>query len=168
MDFVLPIKAIGEFLHYLFFQRGIVHSDDQNYFVIHPLPKRFHNETSNPHLLIRKSHTAESSSSCPHSHLIKTNLSKALLRSLGNNITSQQTKDFRVDKTTAEKQNVLRRRKRETFPEGAPAFVETAVFVDRDLFDHMKSNFPVDTERELIRFVLAMINAVSCCSVWWR
>lgn len=39
-------------------------------------------------------------------------------------------------------------------------FVETAVFVDRDLFEHMKTNFPIDTERELIRFVLAMINAV--------
>ncbi|KAK9696181.1 Reprolysin family propeptide [Popillia japonica] len=44
--------------------------------------------------------------------------------------------------------------------QGSPVFVETAVFVDRDLFDHMITNFPVDTERELIRFVLAMINAV--------
>lgn len=53
------------------------------------------------------------------------------------------------------------RRKRENFPTGAPVFVETAVFVDRDLFDLMKNNFPMETERELIRFVLAMINAVS-------
>lgn len=53
-----------------------------------------------------------------------------------------------------------KRAKRETVS-GSPVFVETAVFVDRDLFDHMKTNFPVETERELIRFVLAMINAVS-------
>lgn len=39
-------------------------------------------------------------------------------------------------------------------------FVETAVFVDRDLYKHMTVNFPKDTERELVRFVLAMINAV--------
>lgn len=39
-------------------------------------------------------------------------------------------------------------------------FVETAVFVDKDLFEHMKVNFPANAERELIRFVLAMINAV--------
>ncbi|XP_018565898.1 A disintegrin and metalloproteinase with thrombospondin motifs adt-1-like [Anoplophora glabripennis] len=140
--------------------RGIVHSDDENYFVIHPLPKRFHNETSNPHLLIRKSHTVASPSSCPHSHLKKSNLNEALLKNLEYNVTSQQTKDFREAKDSSGKSSILRRRKRETFPEGAPAFVETAVFVDRDLFDHMKSNFPVDTERELIRFVLAMINAV--------
>lgn len=39
-------------------------------------------------------------------------------------------------------------------------FVETAVFVDRDLHKHMAINYPKDTERELVRFVLAMINAV--------
>lgn len=39
-------------------------------------------------------------------------------------------------------------------------FVETAVFVDRDLYKHMTVNFPKETERELVRFVLAMINAV--------
>lgn len=74
---------------------------------------------------------------------------------------SSDTKDAAHAKVHNEKTKKLRRRKRETFPDGAPAFVETAVFVDRDLFDHMKTNFPADTERELIRFVLAMINAVS-------
>lgn len=44
---------------------------------------------------------------------------------------------------------------------GSPIFVETAVFVDRDLYHHMAQNYPDNTERELIRFVLAMINAVS-------
>lgn len=44
---------------------------------------------------------------------------------------------------------------------GLPAVhIETAVFVDRDLVQHMALNFPVDTEREVVRFVLAMVNAV--------
>ncbi|XP_039277174.1 A disintegrin and metalloproteinase with thrombospondin motifs adt-1 [Nilaparvata lugens] len=42
----------------------------------------------------------------------------------------------------------------------SPVYVETAVFVDRDLFRHMTINFPSDTEKELVRFVLAMVNAV--------
>lgn len=41
------------------------------------------------------------------------------------------------------------------------AFIEIAVFVDKDLTEHMKTNFPDDTEKELVRFVLAMVNAVS-------
>ncbi|KDR17787.1 A disintegrin and metalloproteinase with thrombospondin motifs 18 [Zootermopsis nevadensis] len=43
---------------------------------------------------------------------------------------------------------------------GMPIHVETAVFVDKDLYQHMALNFPADTERELVRVVLAMINAV--------
>jgi hypothetical protein len=44
---------------------------------------------------------------------------------------------------------------------GTPIHVETAVFIDKDLYQHMALNFPADTERELVRVVLAMINAVS-------
>nr|CAD7427841.1 unnamed protein product [Timema monikensis] len=50
-----------------------------------------------------------------------------------------------------------RRRRRSSL---LPIYVETAVFVDKDLFRHMGLNFPTDTERELVRVVLAMINAV--------
>lgn len=39
-------------------------------------------------------------------------------------------------------------------------FVETAIFVDRDLFRHMVKNYPKNTEGNLIRFVMAMINGV--------
>nr|CAD7204750.1 unnamed protein product [Timema douglasi] len=52
-----------------------------------------------------------------------------------------------------------RRRRRKSLL--LPIYVETAVFVDKDLFQHMALNFPTDTERELVRVVLAMINAVS-------
>ena len=55
------------------------------------------------------------------------------------------------------KLNIDTRQKRAVLP---AIFVETAVFVDRDLYKHMTVNFPKDTERELVRFVLAMINAV--------
>lgn len=57
---------------------------------------------------------------------------------------------------------VLRREKRSTvLLPGTPIHVETAVFIDKDLYQHMALNFPTDTERELVRVVLAMINAVS-------
>ena len=39
-------------------------------------------------------------------------------------------------------------------------YVETAIFIDKDLFRHMAKNFPKATEGHLIRFVLAMINGV--------
>lgn len=38
--------------------------------------------------------------------------------------------------------------------------IETAIFVDKDLFRHMAKNFPKNTEMQLIRFVLAMVNGV--------
>lgn len=39
-------------------------------------------------------------------------------------------------------------------------YIETAIFVDRDLFRHMAKNYPKNTEGNLIRFVMAMINGV--------
>lgn len=39
-------------------------------------------------------------------------------------------------------------------------YIETAVFVDRDLFGHMTQNYPRNTEANLVRFVLTMINGV--------
>lgn len=39
-------------------------------------------------------------------------------------------------------------------------FIETAIFVDRDLYRHMMKNYPKNTEGNLIRFVMAMINGV--------
>lgn len=47
-----------------------------------------------------------------------------------------------------------------------PVHIETAIFVDSDLYNHMGVNFPKDTERQLVNFVLTMVNAVSIvCSV---
>ncbi|XP_024083646.1 A disintegrin and metalloproteinase with thrombospondin motifs adt-2 isoform X2 [Cimex lectularius] len=41
-----------------------------------------------------------------------------------------------------------------------PVHVETAVFVDRDLYRHMTTNFPKNTDQQLVTFVLTMVNAV--------
>lgn len=38
--------------------------------------------------------------------------------------------------------------------------IETAIFVDKDLYRHMATNFANDTESQIIRFVLALINGV--------
>ncbi|KAF5283864.1 hypothetical protein FQA39_LY04684 [Lamprigera yunnana] len=122
--------------------RGIVHSDKDNYYTIHPLPVRFINNNTIPHILVRKPKTnfcSKFEDNCAHDVLLIKNFKKR-----NNTLTN-----FKGT-----------RKKREDFPPEAPVFVETAVFVDPDLFDHMKSNYPIDTERELIRFVLAMINAV--------
>jgi len=39
--------------------------------------------------------------------------------------------------------------------------LEIAIFVDQDLYRLMAVNFESNTEKEIIRFVLAMVNAVS-------
>ncbi|XP_023022167.2 ADAMTS metallopeptidase stall isoform X1 [Leptinotarsa decemlineata] len=164
--------------------RGIVHLNDTDFFLIHPLPSRFHNETANPHILIQKKHHAVHTGNCPHYDTIqlKQNTTKDITYAKVNNkihethlewssdeeedidkdinISSRSKRDVLEDYLDDFSYSNLGRKKRESFPDGAPAFVETAVFVDKDLFEHMKTNYPVDTERELIRFVLAMINAV--------
>ncbi|XP_056633352.1 A disintegrin and metalloproteinase with thrombospondin motifs adt-1-like isoform X1 [Diorhabda sublineata] len=139
--------------------RGILYSNEKEYFLIHPLPDRFHNETKNPHLLIKKTPTTSQvpDQSCVHGNLTQTNLNITKDFSKINKNVSVQKQSF---SSKNGKENGKVRKKRDVFPDGAPAFVETAVFVDRDLFEHMKSNFPHETEREVIRFVLAMINAV--------
>ena len=40
-------------------------------------------------------------------------------------------------------------------------YIETAVFLDKDLAKHMKNYFPRDPEEQMIQVVLAMVNAVS-------
>ncbi|KAH8348125.1 hypothetical protein KR084_004483 [Drosophila pseudotakahashii] len=39
-------------------------------------------------------------------------------------------------------------------------FIETAIFVDSDLYAHMQRNFPTNTESKVVSFLLAMINGV--------
>lgn len=53
------------------------------------------------------------------------------------------------------------RTKRGVWPPAA-LNLEIAIFVDQDLYRLMAVNFESNTEKEIIRFVLAMVNAVSC------
>lgn len=54
-----------------------------------------------------------------------------------------------------------RKQKREAPPPGSEINVETAVFVDKDLVQYMGRIFAEHTEKELVKFVLTMVNAVS-------
>ncbi|KAJ3648726.1 hypothetical protein Zmor_020505 [Zophobas morio] len=131
--------------------RGILHFEPNEYYIIQPLPERFYNGTSErPHVVVRKHHKK----TCLHHHNTKLPSDIQLKNKIN------PTKDEEAKAESEKNPLSLKRSKRESPPLGTPVFVETAVFVDRDLFEHMKTNFPVDTERELIRFVLAMINAV--------
>lgn len=57
--------------------------------------------------------------------------------------------------------NRKRARRHVNTPRGPGITIETAVFVDAFLYNHMaRTNFPDDTEQEMTHFVLAMINAV--------
>lgn len=148
------------------FQRGIVHTDEEGYFIIHPLPKRFHNETSKPHILVRKPHKINYElENCPHNIIHREHDNNDTQNAVQSKLKlpdSYKTKEnFTKAMGNIGKSPSTKRAKRDATASGSPVFVETAVFVDRDLFDHMKTNFPMETERELIRFVLAMINAVS-------
>lgn len=120
-------------------KNGVVHSDAHHYYTIRPLPTRFHDATSIPHVLSQKPHVV---------------FKDVRFRSV-------EHCQAKIEDSKSKTPKKVTRSKREAFPVGSTVFVETAVFVDRDLFELMKSNFPVDTEREIIRFVLAMINAVS-------
>nr|CAI5865939.1 unnamed protein product [Callosobruchus analis] len=140
---------------------GVLHTKDSNYFLIHPLPRRFHTNTSNPHVLIKKTHKGTKNNgedyNCQNS--IDITEDKPILPDEAKD--TRHRSETRIDRRKRETfVNRINRKKRETFPEGAPAFVETAVFVDKDLFEHMKTNYLSETEREVIRFVLAMVNAV--------
>ncbi|KAH1007972.1 hypothetical protein HUJ04_005135 [Dendroctonus ponderosae] len=199
---------------------GIIHSDENHYYSIQPLPSRFHNATYIPHLLLRNSHETfkdkdyyrlkekldvlsdfnsklayfrpvmllnsikKDSNKLSRKNKLRiepdvsnvNSTSKEAGKNNGAKLTNDghadsgvylqspnKTKEIKAKVMFVERKKsnrTLKRSRRDTFPAGATVFVETAVFVDRDLFEHMKTNFPVDTEREITRFVLAMINAV--------
>ncbi|XP_050512535.1 A disintegrin and metalloproteinase with thrombospondin motifs adt-1-like [Diabrotica virgifera virgifera] len=143
--------------------RGILHTSEKEYFLIHPLPDRFQNETSKPHILIKKSHFLHNAKDGSCLHNIDDNSTLPLLnqaKDISDNDIIDEEFEAQLEDGILAHSHRKSRRKREVFPDGSPAFVETAVFVDKDLFEHMKTNFPYETEREVIRFVLAMINAV--------
>ncbi|XP_059620243.1 A disintegrin and metalloproteinase with thrombospondin motifs adt-2 [Phlebotomus argentipes] len=113
--------------------RGVVRHKNQD-FVIHPLPERFGSGT---HLLIPRNRV---------------------------DIRATERGFFDVELMKDDfQQDVHERNKRYIASKVATPSVlhiETAIFVDRDLFRHMAKNYPKNTEMNLIRFVLAMVNGV--------
>ncbi|XP_053614475.1 A disintegrin and metalloproteinase with thrombospondin motifs adt-1-like [Plodia interpunctella] len=157
--------------------RGLVKSDDSYYF-IHPLPERFHIDDAKTHVIVKRQINdlkQDNEESCVErdiqtivtpetvkiwtKHRRKRDVetgpkNKDSLEGFKLNLAHRnKTIGTFVKKLVKETQ----RQKRAILP---AVFVETAVFVDRDLYKHMTINFPKDTERELVRFILAMINAV--------
>ncbi|XP_022119550.2 A disintegrin and metalloproteinase with thrombospondin motifs 16 [Pieris rapae] len=157
--------------------RGLIKSND-SYYSIHPLPERFHHGNTKAHVIIKRQiddSNANTEGNCIERHYIKEQFEdspeitktwskhrrKRSIETNFNNLDKfkldlihrNKTIGAFIDKLKTEE----RRQKRAVLP---AIFVETAVFVDRDLYKHMTVNFPKETERELVRFVLAMINAV--------
>ncbi|XP_011178053.1 uncharacterized protein LOC105209376 [Zeugodacus cucurbitae] len=82
-----------------------------------------------------------------------------------NNNKEENVKKNKNNDEHGDYQKRTRRRRRRNIASGSTKipqdlYIETAIFVDRDLFQHMSKNFPDNTESQMIRFVLAMINAV--------
>lgn len=170
-------------------QRGILSADDNEYYLIHPLPRRLQQSNlDQPHIIVRRpasylsKHTENKQEPplkplCPHNlHPTKkywskhrrkkypeVNLETDDWQKANETKTDEDWKKESTNLTVNNRDENTGRKKRAVHSLGSPVFVETAVFVDRDLFQHMRANYPIDTERELVRFVLAMINAVSIC-----
>lgn len=152
-----------------FLQRGVVKSNDSFYY-IHPLPERFHVEDSKPHVIVKRNHNPTERTCIERNDIQQEPITakhwSKHRRKRHAEVSRPSIEDFKLNiahrnKTIdafIEKLGISStRQKRGILP---AVFVETAVFVDRDLYKHMTINFPKDTERELVRFVLAMINAV--------
>ncbi|CAO1420311.1 unnamed protein product [Diamesa serratosioi] len=123
--------------------RGLYRMNDTDIF-IQPLPERF---GSGSHILIEKS--INNSMFEPRDNFIKPESVRELVkkRVKRNSIVKiPQNKLFQAPILQKTPPDILH--------------VETAIFVDKDLYRHMIKNFPKNTEQHLIRFILAMINGV--------
>lgn len=158
------------------FQRGVIAYNNTLY-TVHPLPERFSTNDTHNHVIVRRTTKTFKTNNLNdplddysnHNKSFEDNFRKIHKWSKYRRKPSNGTK-FRnfpgdecrenllnLNKDSGHYRNEKIRKKRSLVP---AIFVETAVFVDRDLHKHMSLNYPKDTERELVRFVLAMINAV--------
>lgn len=145
----------GRNFYELHFQRGILHHKSRN-LIIHPLPNRFGSS----------SHIAYESD---NAQVLADMFGKETNDNVAGLLFEPELSEFEPNESnnSAAKSHGHRTRRRasaagSTFGRKIPQmlYVETAIFVDKDLFRHMAKNFPKNTEGNLIRFVLAMINGV--------
>lgn len=153
-EFVMVFQLVFNFI--LNLQRGILHHNSRN-LIIHPLPNRFG----------ASSHIAYESD---HANVFSDVFSGEANDDVADMMFEPDLSEFEPNETN-DSDAVKSHEHRVRRHSGASAFnftrkipsilyVETAIFVDRDLFRHMAKNFPKNTEGNLIRFVLAMINGV--------
>ncbi|XP_025201614.1 A disintegrin and metalloproteinase with thrombospondin motifs adt-1-like [Melanaphis sacchari] len=110
--------------------RGILKSSEDDFYAISPLPERFQGLDETPHVIVRLENAAK------------------LRDSLGKFIAvNEYNKSHKV-------------RKKRGIWSPSVLNLEIAIFVDQDLYRLMAINFEPNTEKEIIRFVLAMVNAV--------
>lgn len=107
---------------------------NQRFYIIHPLPERFGTQ----------------------SHIIY-EMTQPL-----NTTTDHLRFDSGHNVTTSSNEMKKRTKRRISATEKIPQVlhIETAIFVDKDLYKHMAINFANDTESQIIRFVLALVNGV--------
>lgn len=110
--------------------RGILKSNEDEFYAISPLPERFHGLDETPHVIVRLENAAK----------LKDSLGKFI--------------------TVNEHDKLLKIRSKRAIWSPSVLNVEIAIFVDQDLYRLMAVNFESNTEKEIIRFVLAMVNAV--------
>ncbi|XP_037036544.1 A disintegrin and metalloproteinase with thrombospondin motifs adt-1 [Bradysia coprophila] len=118
--------------------RGMI-KQNQHFFIIHPLPERFGTQS---HIVYEMRHPLNVS----HPPIIEFN------QEPGNSSLSEPN--------VREVKRRMRRRTSATEKIPHVLHIETAIFVDRDLYKHMAINFANDTESQIIRFVLALVNGV--------
>lgn len=117
---------------------------NQHVFIIHPLPERFGT----------KSHIV---------YEIKQQLNSSDISNIQFNDHNSNLFEPNVEKCSVDNPNSIKRIKRRiSATEKIPQVlhIETAIFVDKDLYKHMAINFGNDTESQIIRFVLALVNGV--------
>ncbi|XP_058461510.1 A disintegrin and metalloproteinase with thrombospondin motifs 18 isoform X2 [Malaya genurostris] len=121
--------------------RGLIRSNLTN-MIIHPLPERF---GSGYHVFISRNQTTN-----VFAHRNQTDdnvIFEPKMAAQEPFYTSYENRDrYKRHTNTAKIPDVLH--------------IETAIFIDKDLYRHMTKNFPKNTEVHLIRFVLAMVNGV--------
>lgn len=129
--------------------RGIIRKNNTN-LVIHPLPSRF---GTNSHIVM---------------HRLTSDISENF-KYQENQVFEPEMSRYEYHPPSTPTPVYIRRHNSSYVPRYRPKrqatipnvlHIETAIFVDKDLFRHMRKNFPTNTESHLIRFVLAMINGV--------
>lgn len=121
--------------------RGLLKSN-QSDLIVHPLPERF---GSSSHVLIYRNRTTDFAE--PSTNQTDENV-------IFEPDMAAYEPSFNEPRDRRNKRHISNIKVPDTL------HVETAIFIDKDLYRHMSKNFPKNTEAHLIRFVLAMINGV--------